>query len=117
MATPANLLTPNPADPSTWTVARSNLTFKNQDNKIVTDQLNLRIDFDTGAIKHNLSTGIEYADEKLDARGIAVVTGHALARRQPVRPELGCHRPAVDLQRRGSSRQDEDRPPATRSTR
>ena len=75
MASAANLLTPNPADPSTWTVARSNPTFKNQDNEIVTDQLNLRIDFDTGAIKHNLSTGVEYADEKLDGRGIGVVTG------------------------------------------
>jgi len=75
MASTANLLTPNPADPSTWTVARSNPTFKNQENQIATDQLNLRIDFDTGRIKHNLSTGVEYADEKLDARGLAVVTG------------------------------------------
>ncbi len=75
MASTANLLTPDPADPSTWTVARSNPTFKNQDNRIVTDQLNLRIDFDTGPVKHNLSTGVEYADERLDGRGVAPIEG------------------------------------------
>jgi catecholate siderophore receptor len=75
MASAANLLTPNPADPSTWTVARSTPTFKNQENQIATDQLNLRIDFATGAIQHNLSTGVEFAEEKLDARGVAVTGG------------------------------------------
>lgn len=73
MAVAANLTTPNPADPSTWTVARSNPNFKNQENKIATDQLNLRVDFNTGAVVHNLSTGVEWAQEKLDALGIAVI--------------------------------------------
>ncbi len=77
MASTANLITPDPSDPSTWTVARSNPTFKNQENEIATDQLNLRIDFSTGAVDHNLSTGVEWAQEKLDARGVAALNGTA----------------------------------------
>lgn len=77
MASSANLITPDPADPSTWTVARSNPTFKNQQNEIATDQLNLRIDFSTGAVAHNLSTGVEWAQEKLDVRGVAASSGTA----------------------------------------
>src|SRR5262249_46328447 len=55
----------------------SNPTFKNQDNSIATDQLNLRVDFNTGAIVHNLSTGVEWAQEKLNARGVAVTGASA----------------------------------------
>lgn len=55
----------NPADLSTYTIARSLPTFKDQEYTILTDQLNLRVDFNTGSIEHNLSTGLEFAKEEL----------------------------------------------------
>ncbi|MEW9623663.1 catecholate siderophore receptor Fiu [Rhodanobacter geophilus] len=74
-ATAANLKTPDPNDPSTWTLARSNPNFKNQTNRIVANQLNLTADFGTGAITHDLSTGIELSREKLDAITMAALNG------------------------------------------
>ncbi len=71
MASAANLLTPNINDPSTWTIARSNPTFKDQTNRILTNQTNLTVNFDTGAVTHNLSTGIELTREKLNTLGMA----------------------------------------------
>ncbi|HZX71555.1 MAG TPA: catecholate siderophore receptor Fiu [Rhodanobacter sp.] len=73
MATAANLQTPNPADPSTWTVARSNPNFKNQTNRILTNQTNLTANFATGAVTHNLSAGIELSQEKASTLGMAVL--------------------------------------------
>jgi len=69
MANAANLATPDPADPSTWTLARSLPTFKDQQHTLLTDQLNLRWDFATGAVRHALSTGLEAAREELRSRG------------------------------------------------
>ncbi|CTP90708.1 catecholate siderophore receptor Fiu [Xanthomonas graminis] len=73
MPNTANLRTPNPADTSTWTVARSLPTFKDQQYTIVTDQLNLRVDFATGAVQHALSTGVEAAREELLSWGHNIV--------------------------------------------
>jgi len=47
-----------------YTLARSNINLKNIKNRILTDQLNLRASFATGAIEHDLSTGIELTSEK-----------------------------------------------------
>ncbi|SEL76961.1 catecholate siderophore receptor [Pseudoxanthomonas sp. GM95] len=55
-------------DLSTYTLARSSNTFKDQRNKILTDQFNLRADFATGSIEHNLSTGIELTREEQYSR-------------------------------------------------
>ncbi|MEJ1962536.1 MAG: catecholate siderophore receptor Fiu [Gammaproteobacteria bacterium] len=77
MASAANLITPNPTNPATWTVARSNPTFKDQENTILTDQLALRVDFNTGAVVHNVSTGVEFTREKLEASGVAATGGSA----------------------------------------
>ncbi|MEO9078636.1 MAG: catecholate siderophore receptor Fiu [Rhodanobacter sp.] len=73
MATAANLLTPNSTDRSTWTVARSNPNFKHQTNRIATNQTNLTANFDTGAITHNLSAGVELTQEKATALGMAAL--------------------------------------------
>ncbi|PHQ63097.1 MAG: TonB-dependent siderophore receptor [Sphingobium sp.] len=54
----------DPNDLSTYTMARSNTTLKDVTNRILTDQLNLRADFATGAVEHNLSAGIEITSEK-----------------------------------------------------
>ncbi len=62
-------------DLSSYTVNRSLPTFKDQKNTILTDQLNLRADFTTGAVVHNLSTGLEFTREEQDQRGQAVTNG------------------------------------------
>lgn len=61
-------------DLSGYTMTRGNPTFKDQQNKIVTDQLNLRADFSTGAVDHFLSTGLELTREEQTAYG-TVATG------------------------------------------
>jgi catecholate siderophore receptor len=64
MPTTANVSAADPADLSTYTLARSLSTFRDVTNRILTDQLNLRADFDTGSIEHNLSIGVEITSEK-----------------------------------------------------
>jgi len=59
----------------TYTIARSLPTFKDQQNTILTDQLNLRADVNTGAIAHNLSAGLEFTREELRSFGQAVTNG------------------------------------------
>lgn len=63
-ATAANLVTPVPADPSTWTLARTLRTMKDQENRIYTNQSTLTTQFDTGAVKHTLVSGIELTREQ-----------------------------------------------------
>ncbi|SFM54553.1 catecholate siderophore receptor Fiu [Variovorax sp. OV329] len=67
MGSSANLRTPNPNDLSTWTIARSNPTNKDQENKIISNQTNLTAKFDTGSVKHSLSTGLELTREEQSA--------------------------------------------------
>lgn len=62
-------------DLSTYTMNRSNLTYKDQENTIVTDQLNLRVDFVTGHVQHNLSTGLEFTQEQQKSWGKAGTVG------------------------------------------
>lgn len=64
MTTAANVSYTDVDDLSTYTLARSNSTFKDQQNKILTDQLNLRVDFITGQLEHSLSTGLEWTREE-----------------------------------------------------
>lgn len=78
-ATAANLLTPDPSDPSSWTLARSNPNFLDQTNRIVTNQTNLTANFNTGAVTHNLSAGIELSQEKLGTQGLAAMNGSTWA--------------------------------------
>ncbi len=59
----------------TYTIARSLPTFKDQENTILTDQLNLRADFATGAVRHTLSTGLEFTREELESFGQAATGG------------------------------------------
>ena len=69
------LATPNINNPSTWTITRSLPTFKHQDNRIITDQANLTANFETGAVVHNLSTGIELTQEKATTIGVVPLNG------------------------------------------
>ncbi|WEN16555.1 catecholate siderophore receptor Fiu [Rhodanobacter sp. AS-Z3] len=77
MGSTANLLTPNVNDASTWTLARSNPTFKNQTHRVLTNQSNVTANFETGAITHNLSAGIELSQEKAATTGTAALAGSA----------------------------------------
>ncbi|HVI57377.1 MAG TPA: catecholate siderophore receptor Fiu [Luteimonas sp.] len=74
---PARFSTPDLDDPSTWEVARSLPTFKDQENAIATNQTNLGAHFGTGAVQHDLSTGIELTREWLQSTGIAALNGTA----------------------------------------
>ncbi|WP_313212607.1 catecholate siderophore receptor Fiu [Stenotrophomonas sp.] len=70
-----NIRFTNPADPASYAIARSLPTFKDQQNTILTDQLNLRADITTGAIVHNLSAGLEFTREELKSFGQAATGG------------------------------------------
>ena len=78
MATTANVVTPNPADPSTWTMKRTNLTFKDQVNEIIANQTTLTADITTGTIKHTLVGGLEFTNEKQTNYTWAATGGTAL---------------------------------------
>lgn len=75
MGSTANLLTPNPADPSTWTIARSLPTFKHQANRIATNQTNLTAHLGDGAVTHDISAGIELTQEKARTIGFGALGG------------------------------------------
>jgi len=86
----ANLKTPDPADPSTWTIARSNPNFKDQTNRIVTHQTNLTASFATGAVAHSLSTGVEWSRETLGTITLAALGGSAW-------PAASLYAPSPDI--------------------
>ena len=75
MFSAANLLTPDPADPSTWTMARSNPNFKHQANRIISNQTNLTATVESGAVTQNISAGVELTQEKATTAGIAALAG------------------------------------------
>ncbi|HLI17735.1 MAG TPA: catecholate siderophore receptor Fiu [Rhodanobacteraceae bacterium] len=77
MGSAANLLTPDPLDPSTWTIVRSNPTFKDQTNRILTSQSNFTASFVTGGIRHDLSAGVELTREEIGTGGLAALDGSA----------------------------------------
>ncbi len=77
MGNAANLLTPDPLDPSTWTIARSNPTFKDQTNRIMTNQANLAAHFMTGPVTHDLSAGVELTREEVASGGSGALDNSA----------------------------------------
>ncbi|HEX7349367.1 MAG TPA: catecholate siderophore receptor Fiu, partial [Rhodanobacteraceae bacterium] len=77
MGNAANLVTPNPLDPSTWTLARSNPTFLDQTNRILTNQTNFTLHAATGDVTHDLSAGVELTRENLGTGGYAALDGSA----------------------------------------
>ncbi len=87
MGSAGNLVTPDLDDPSSWTVARSLPTFKNQRNRIMTNQTALATRFKTGAIDHDLTTGLELTREQLDTHHVAATSGTAWPAANLYRPE------------------------------
>jgi catecholate siderophore receptor len=78
MATGANLIVSGA--PETWTMARTNLTFKDQSNKIFTNQTTATKEFATGDVKHTVVGGLELTSEKQINYTIAATGGTALPR-------------------------------------
>jgi catecholate siderophore receptor len=82
------------ASPDNWTVVRSRQG-KRQSNEILTNQTNLRADFDTAGLKHSLSTGVEFIYERQRADTAQSLTSTTLpaSLQQPVanlyRPSTG----------------------------
>lgn len=64
MGNMVNLKTPVATDPSTWTLARSLRTVKDQENTILTNQTVVSAQFDTGVLKHSVVAGAEFTSEK-----------------------------------------------------
>jgi catecholate siderophore receptor len=52
------------SDPSTWMMARTNLTYKDQLNEILTNQSTLSFNLEDGLLKHALVAGLELSNEK-----------------------------------------------------
>lgn len=79
-------------DPSSWYVARTP-TLKNINNRIITNQTNLTTRFATGALKHDVSTGIEFTREMQDSFGAT----------SPVEPPVSLYQPNYHVHARGIS--------------
>jgi catecholate siderophore receptor len=85
MATGANLVLTGGMD--AWTMARTNLTFKDQSNKIFTNQTTATKEFDTGAIKHTVVGGLELTSEKQTNYTLGATGGTALPRTNIYHPD------------------------------
>jgi catecholate siderophore receptor len=85
-----NLLTPDPSDPSSWTVGRNYPTFKHQTNRIITNQTNLTAHLGSGAVTHDLSAGIELSREKATTLGMGALDGSTW-------PAANLYRPNPDV--------------------
>jgi catecholate siderophore receptor len=70
MGSSANLATPNPNDPATWTLVRNTRTVKDQENRILTNQSALTSEFATGSLRHTLVTGLELTNERQITYGL-----------------------------------------------
>ena len=75
MASTATFLTPNPSDPSTWSITRSLPTFKHQSNRIATNQTNITASLGSGPVTNDISAGIELTQEVAKTVGIAALAG------------------------------------------
>ena len=61
------------SDPSTWAFGRNYPTFKQQMNRIWTNQTNLNLHLKTGRLAHELAAGLELIDERQQGQGITAV--------------------------------------------
>ncbi|HEY9111254.1 MAG TPA: catecholate siderophore receptor Fiu [Rhodanobacteraceae bacterium] len=84
----ANIVTPDSADPSTWTITRDIPTFKDQTNRILTNQTNLTRSFATGSVRHDLSAGIELTREEVGTGGTGALDDRAWTPANLYHPDL-----------------------------
>lgn len=74
-ATSANFITPDLDDPSTWMIERDRPNFKDQTNRIATNQTNLRFHSGTGSVANDLSAGLELIREEAATTGLGALDG------------------------------------------
>ena len=73
MTNAANVKTPVPSDPSTWTLDRlaTNRTVRDQQNEIITNQTTFTSKWESGALQHTVVTGLELTRESQLSYGYA----------------------------------------------
>lgn len=64
MGSSDNLMTPSSNNLSTWMLARTLPTVKDQRNEILTNQTTLNLQLTTGAVMHSVVSGLELSNEK-----------------------------------------------------
>lgn len=69
MGNSVNLKTPNPNDPSSWTITRGNRTVKDQTNSILTNQSVATVGLELGGMKHTFVGGLELTSEEQSTYG------------------------------------------------
>ncbi|MES2316597.1 MAG: catecholate siderophore receptor Fiu [Pseudomonadota bacterium] len=101
-ATTANLRTPVPSDPATWTLARLSRTVKDQTNEIMTNQSVATVNLETGALKHTLVGGLELTMEKQTNIGYLPASLGALAPSSVYAPNPASPVTGLNLTRNGT---------------
>ncbi len=76
-------------DPSTWTLARSNITNKIQQNEITTNQTNVTSELATGSVKHSLTGGVELSSEQQTTQGVTGTGSYPVANLYNPNPNVG----------------------------
>jgi catecholate siderophore receptor len=102
MGNTANLNTPDPANPSTWTLARTTRTIKDQRNEIITNQSVATVNIDTGALKHTLVGGLELTLEKQNNIGYVPASAGTLPPAPLYAPNPGAPVLNLNLTRNGT---------------
>ncbi|MGD9943679.1 MAG: catecholate siderophore receptor Fiu [Burkholderiaceae bacterium] len=95
----ATVTAPDPAD---WTVSRSR-HFKFQRNEILTNQTNVTSKFNTGALQHSLSAGLELIHEKQFTPTLANSVAGTLPAANLYSPNVNDAFPPLDPQRTGAT--------------
>ena len=80
--------TPDPSDPSTWSIARL-INVRDQSNKILTNQTNFSTSFAIGKMRHDLSAGLELTREEQ--------TSHTLATSGVVPERVSVYQPDANV--------------------
>ncbi|WP_440963751.1 catecholate siderophore receptor Fiu [Massilia sp. GER05] len=96
----ANVIAPGAADPSTWSLARTIRTVKDQENTVLANQTTLTADFDTGTLRHTLVAGLDLSSEKQSNR--SYVGGGTLAQANLYHPDPALPIPGLNLQPSGA---------------
>lgn len=86
------LSAPIASNPDTWTVARTRQRL-DQENRIVANQSNLRWRMDTGAIRHDFTTGVEFMQERQDSPSFAVPASQTIAAANLYNPNVNTPLP------------------------
>jgi len=103
MGSATNITAPRGSDPSTWTLARTNRTIKNQENRIMTNQTNLVSNFGSGWIKHTVVSGLELTREEQGNVSYVAASAGTLAPANLYNPSANALLTPVNLRTSGAN--------------